>query len=1690
MRADSLLKRMVTRWQHRTSEPGSSERGDTLVEVLIAMIILGVASVALLAGFATSIAASAEHRNIASLDASTRIAANEAIADVQQQAQAAEGTPTDPFTCTTPFTPSFGNLTGTFTVTATAAYWTGTTWSNAFSDCSQYQPQQYTMTVTSTSSSSYSTSVTTVVSDPSAPPTPNVGAATQLQWLIQPGGGTAGSPIAPQPEVAVEDASGYIVQNDFSSVTLTATPITGTGSLSNTCFGVESYGIVQFSGCSFSGGGTYSITASDGSLTAPQPPVTVTIASAPAAKLALTGAVSGTASNKATLGPITVTLQDAFGNPVNATTATTVSLSSTSTGASFSTSSTGSPVVGSVTIPANQSTATFYYGDTVAGTPTVTASATGLASATQSETISAGTATKIGFTNSPFSAGASAPAANSLLTVAIEDTYGNPTTKTGTTVTVSLSSSSTGTYIFNTTQGAKTPTGASTATITSGKTSVNVYYGDSATGSPVISASASGGLTAATPQTETITTPPGKLVFTTSPVTGNAYTDANIGPITVTEETNAGQLTTVPETVNLSSSSSGTVIFSTTQGATAPTGSTSLTIPNGQSSVTFYYGDTNNGSPTITAAAGGLTSATQVETVNVGPLASYALSTPATSPTAGTSFTETITAQDAGGNTVTSDNGITCLIFNGPDNSPTGVAPLYPAQGTCPSGSSVTFANGVATASITLYDAETTTLSATSGFITGTSGSFNVNGATATAFVLATPSPIAGTSFSEVVTATDTYGNTATSYGGTAGQAKCVTFTGPSKSPNNTAPAYPAKGSCSTGVSSVTFTSGVGVASITLYDAQTTTLTATATIAGTTVPFTVATANLNSLVVANPGAQVAGQQFNVAATGTDSYGNGFSGLLSPTFSGPANAPNGTTPVYPSSVTFTNGSATIPVTLYDAQTTTLKVSSGVSGTSPSFVVSAAPSNGLNLSTPTPTAGTAFTETITDGDPYGNVITTLTGAQCVTFSGPTSSPGGTAPVYPAQGSCGSGRSSVTFTNGVGTASIKLYNAQTTTLTAATSTLSGTSASFTVASGPATVLTLPTTPTTQTAGTAFALSVNATDTYGNGYTGTLTSASNGLTFSGPSTSPAPAATPPSYPTSLTFTGGAASASVTLYDAQTTSIKVAATGASSATSGQFTVNPAPASVLTATSGSNQSATINASFTNPLTVTSTDGYSNVVPGVSVTFSAPTSGASATFAATCASNQFSYSCTQATGSNGQATSSAFAANGTSGTYSISATATGLSNASYSETNNKGSQTITFTSTAPSATVGGATYTAAATGGGSGNPVTFSSGSTSICTSSGTNGSVFTFIAVGTCVVDANQAGNGNYNAATQVVQNVTVTKGSQTITFTSTAPSATVGGATYTPTATSTSGLTVTITVDSLSSSICSISGGVVSFQAVGTCTLDANQAGNGNYNAATQVVQNVTVTKGSQTITFTSTAPSATVGGATYTPTATSTSGLTVTITVASLSSSVCSISGGVVSFQAVGTCTLDANQAGNGNYNAATQVSQGVLVIGSPTAVTLTNGGGGTSRTVGSGDIATVTFNDALQPTSICSSWTGTGTKSVNNAVVSFTNNGNNDYFTATSSSCTGLGNFGTVSTGASYVSGNVTFSSSTITWNPGSDTLTFTLGSNVSGSNKISSNVTMGYPGYTADPQMTDTSGNPISTTTFTSTTKSGF
>ena len=1302
----TVLRRMIVHWQHRRSQSlpeRFSDDGDTLVEVLIAMVVLSIAATALLLGFATSITSSVEHRNLASLDSSTRLAANLAIADVQQQA----GNPANnPFLCGH-FVPDFSNVPSSFTVTAVPWYWNGSAFNSA-NPCVNYAPQQYTLTITSTASTHYSSVVTTVVYDPSSPPPPNgVGVPSKLVWIPpnEPTGGSAYTPFTPQPEVAVEDSSGDIVSSDLSTVTIQV--LAGPGRLSTTCSGVESYGIVQFSDCSFNAAGAYQIRIVDSnSAVTPTPTDSFTVNAAPPAKIVfLSAPVTGTASNSATLGPapsgITIQEQDFNNNPT--TVGETVNLSAP--GGVFSLTQ-GGPLVTSVSIPSGSSTVSFYYGDTVAGTDTITAGVgPPQASGTQQETIKAGAASQLGFTSPAFTA-PSSNSATAPFTVAIEDQFGNVTTKT-TSTTVTLASSS-GTGLFSANKGGATTT---TVMIGANQTSVTAYYGDTTVGTPTLTASAPG-LSPSPTQTETITLGPTKLVFLTGPVSGNDSTNAAVGPITVQEQASNGTPTTIGETVNVTSNSAGTYIFNASAGATTPTGATTVAIPPGQSSVTFYYGDTKPGTPTITAAAAGLTSATQTESITVGPVASFLLSNPGPQ-TAGTAFTETVTAEDAGGNTVTGYNGANCLTFSGPANSPapSNTAPLYPVAGTCSSGSSVTFTNGVAQPSVTLYDAApTVSLHVVDALIIGSSPNFTVSAGATSTFALSTPSPTAGTQFTETITAKDNYSNTTTSYNAR----ECVTFSGPGNSPapSNRAPAYPGGfGGCAAGTSSVNFTNGVGTANITLYNAAPTTLTATQGAITGSVSFTVMSGGLGSLTVANPGTQAVGVGFNVTITALDGYSNPISGTLSPTFSGPSNSPNGTHPIYPTSVTFTSGSATAPVTLFDAQTTTLRVTSGaVSGTSTNFIVKGGSTSGFTLSNPgTQAAGTAFTETITAGDAYGNSATGFTGDQCVTFSGPANSPApsNTPPLYPAAGTCATG-SSVTFNaNGVGTASITLFNAAaSTTLTATSGTLSG-SVTFAVSSGSVKALTFPTTPATQTAGTSFNTTLDATDGYGNAFAGTAC-----ITFGGAANSPAPSNTPPLYPaagtcgagsSSLTFAGGAATASITLYDASTTtSLTASATGASLGTTNTFTVNPAGANAVAATSGSAQTAHVSTAFRSPLVATVTDTYSNDVPSASVTFSGPTSAntAGVTFSAggNCVSNPHTYSCVAITAPNGQATSSTMTANAHNGTYNVAATV-GTATVNFSETNSSGTVTVAARGTKNATNATGTSVTLPVGGGG-------------------------------------------------------------------------------------------------------------------------------------------------------------------------------------------------------------------------------------------------------------------------------------------------------------------------------------------------------------------------------------------------------
>ena len=189
-------------------EQRSSEAGDTLIEVLLAITILGIAGVALLTGFVTSITASAQHRNLATQNNSLRVATNQVTSFLEQNSSAI-------FTCQTPFyapwdpqsslyskwQASIGGTTNeNFTISnsPTVQYWNGSTFTNT-GTCTTTTPQQWTIGITS---GGITTSVSTVVynTDATTLPTGNCSnAPCHLVFIQVPATGVVNGNVSPQP---------------------------------------------------------------------------------------------------------------------------------------------------------------------------------------------------------------------------------------------------------------------------------------------------------------------------------------------------------------------------------------------------------------------------------------------------------------------------------------------------------------------------------------------------------------------------------------------------------------------------------------------------------------------------------------------------------------------------------------------------------------------------------------------------------------------------------------------------------------------------------------------------------------------------------------------------------------------------------------------------------------------------------------------------------------------------------------------------------------------------------------------------------------------------------------------------------------------------------------------------------------------------------------------------------------------------------------------------------------------------------------------------------------------------------------------------------------------------------------------------------------------------------------------------
>ncbi len=998
------------------------------------------------------------------------------------------------------------------------------------------------------------------------------GTATKLAFTVQPGGSVTEGAAFTQPQVSVEDSNGNVVTGSSASISLAIDVYTagngGTtkGTLScptSTTTVAAISGVATFAGCEITGNaadGTYTFQASGSGLTITPASSVVAIVAGTATQLLFSTEPGGSVTEGTAFTQPKVTIEDANNNVV------TTSTSAVTLQIDVYTAGNGGTTQGTLTCTTNPATptlgvATFagcaISGSAAAGTYTLDATTTtpSLTSAASSTvTIVAGTATQLLFSVQP-SGSVTEGTAFSQPQVTIEDANNNIVTTSTAAVTLHVDVYTAGNG--GSTQGTLTcTTNPVTPTLgvatfagcaISGTAAAGSYTFDATTTTPSLTSAASSSVSivAGTATTVTITTEPGNF--------------------------SAGGSTTVVATAkdangNVATNGSGSVTLTQTSGPGATfTGFGATALSSG--TATFTISTTTAGSYTITAHDGSINSVASTSfTVAPGVATAFTIATIA-NQTAGTSFPVTITAVDQYGNTATSYANSQVITFTGPLMSPNFTSPIYPAT--------VSFSGGIGSATITLYDAVSTTLTASQGSLTGTSNSFSVAPLAANAFWFTpiTPSTAtAGTAFNLTMSAVDLYGNVATSFTGT----KAFSISGGAASPSGALPSYP---------TSVSFVSGVGTATITLVQTGSLTLTLTATQSSITGTYALSVGSgvVSSLTISIPPAGFAvGGSTSVVVTAYDADGNVAITPSDGIALTSAGVFNGEGPV-----TLSNGTAsfTISSTLAGTFTVTAHDGSIASAASNQFTVTPGPASSFAVTVVgSPTAGTPFNVTITALDVYGNTATSYSSSQTVTFSGPLSSPGGTPPNY---------TEPVSFSGGVGTASVTLDDAQATTITAGQGSLTGTSTSFTVAPGAVSSLTFAIEPTGFTAGNATTVSVTAYDAYGN----LATNATSGVTLtpsSGTFTGTGPVALSGGTATFTISTTGVGPYTVTAQDGA-----VASTASNS-----FTVTPAAGQVLWVTEPG--PSTAGSTITGPPTLVVQDQYGNPVSGVTVTLTLST----------------------------------------------------------------------------------------------------------------------------------------------------------------------------------------------------------------------------------------------------------------------------------------------------------------------------------------------------------------------------------------------------------------------------------------------------------------------------------------------------
>ena len=414
------------------------------------------------------------------------------------------------------------------------------------------------------------------------------------------------------------------------------------------------------------------------------------------------------------------------------------------------------------------------------------------------------------------------------------------------------------------------------------------------------------------------------------------------------------------------------------------------------------------------------------------------------SQTAGASFTITLSAVDIFNVVDAAYSGLKTISYSGPGNAPGGAAPIY--------STGVTFASGqAALVATTLKKAETPTITATDGVLTGVASSSLLVAPAAASQLVFTTSPFsvpAGQASSSItVQRQDPFGNP-----NTADATRSVTL---SSSSSGTVTFNP--------VSPLSIASGSSTASFTYTDSKAGTPTITASSASpTTVTSAAQQETVNVGAVSASASTLEASPTSVTADGTttstitvtlkDASGNPVSGKsVSLTKTSGAGTPTITTVA---NVTDANGqgswtvkSTTAAADVFTATDTTDNTTVSHTATV-TFTAGAVTHYAISFSSPPFYVGVPFTTTITAKDAYNNTVTSGSGtSDTVTLSSSTlnmkwdGNSNGTYDNAPPE-------NQVTLSSGVGNILTKDNTAETgVTITATGLSFSGTSASIAI-------------------------------------------------------------------------------------------------------------------------------------------------------------------------------------------------------------------------------------------------------------------------------------------------------------------------------------------------------------------------------------------------------------------------------------------------------------------------------------------------------------------------------------------------------------------------------------------------------------------------------------------------------------------